>query len=70
MRRGREFEEDLGIRGAAGRLLETGAVADGLSQIGELAFDPPSQGTEPDDGGVEAGKGLKKKSPWRMWERS
>ena len=57
-RRGREFEQDLGVGGAAGSLLEAGAVADGLGQVREFAFEPPPQGADPEKRGVEAGEKL------------
>ena len=57
-RHGREFKQNLGVRRATGSFFKAGAVADGLAQIGELALQPPSQRTEPEHGGIEAGQHL------------
>ena len=57
-RESREFKQELGVGGAAGGLFKAGAVADGFAQFREFAFEPPSQGAEPEEGGVEAGEQL------------
>ena len=57
-REGREFKQELSVGGAAGGLFKAGAVADGLAQFREFAFEPPSQWAEPEQGGVEAGEQL------------
>ena len=57
-RHGGEFQQDAGIGSVIGGFLEAGVIADGFAQVGELALEPPSQGAEPEDGGVEAGQGL------------
>jgi len=58
-REGREFKQELSVAGAAGGLFKAGAVADGFAQFIEFAFEPPSEGAEPEEGGIEPGEKLK-----------
>ena len=62
-RQSREFKQNLGIRSAADGFFEAGSVADGLAQIGEFAFEPPSERTEPEDGGIKARQELQIEVP-------
>jgi hypothetical protein len=58
-RQGREFEKELSIRGGASSLVQSGVVANRLSQVAELALEPPSQRAEPEKSCIEGGKKLK-----------
>ena len=57
-RESREFKQELSVGGAAGGHFKAGAIADGFAQFREFAFEPPSQGAEPEEGGIETGKKL------------
>ena len=54
----REFKKYLSVSRTAGSLLQSRAIADGLGQIGEFAFEPPSQRTKPEESGIDARKRL------------
>ncbi len=54
-RQGREFKKDLGVRRAAGCLLQAGAVADGFAQFVEFAFQPPTKRAEPEQRCIKRG---------------
>jgi hypothetical protein len=53
-RESREFKKDLSVGGSACGLFKARAVADGFAQFGKFAFEPPSQGAEPEKRGVDA----------------
>ena len=55
-RESREFKQELSVGRAAGGHFKAGAIADCLAQFREFAFEPPSQGTEPEEGSIEAGE--------------
>ena len=54
----REFKKDLRIRGAAGSLLQSGAIADGFGQVGECSLEPPAERAEPDQRRIKRSKQL------------
>ena len=57
-REGREFKQELSVRGAAGGLFKAGAVADCFAQFTEFTFQPPSKRAEPEKRCIKPGEQL------------